>query len=167
MNIIASASVPPANRLIDSPTVDIAAIRAAGDDRYAQGYADGLHRALTARPAACPPWCSNDHRAEITTSSEVDALGFSLGLVHERVMVELTGLDPSTTTDPATVSVYVECTSERGEQADPPRVVVTVAEGTSGEYAGGTDVQGWTGSPAEARALAAALLAGAALVDPA
>ncbi|MEV7264206.1 hypothetical protein AB0N38_11710 [Micromonospora aurantiaca] len=159
-------------------------------DGYARGYADALGRVSDAdlltraaainpagvrrlaeniRSGACPPWCSYDHRAEVTSADELDADGFSLGLVHERVMVELTGLDPATTTDPATATVYVESTTEAGENGPEvitaPRVVLTVAEGPSGDFAGGEGVQGWTGTPAEARALAAALLAAAELVD--
>ncbi|MEU8371454.1 DUF6907 domain-containing protein [Micromonospora tulbaghiae] len=143
MTIIASASVPASNRLIDSPTVDITALRATG----------------------CPTWCSKDHRGHIT-----ECEGFSIGLVHERIVTEMTAVDPSTVTDPATATVYVESTTEVGESSGPevitaPRVVLTVTEGLSGDYAGGDGTQGWTGTPEQARALAAALVAAAALVD--
>ncbi len=142
MTIFASASVPAGNRLIDSPTVDLAAAR-----------------------SGCPPWCSKDHRGHLT-----ECEGFSVGLVHERIVTEATALDPATTTGPATATVYVESTTEVGESGGPevitaPRVVLTVAEGLSGDYAGGDGVQGWSGSPAQARRLAAALLAAAELVD--
>lgn len=270
MTIMASAPVPPSSRLIDADTTDLAATprpRPTGDDRYAEGYADGLQRALTARPAVpaaepgslaarvfhlthdrivagdpaptlpemadalgvtdgqildairhlitaatgidpavpvlprqrdarfsvmntaaradvelvelvelaaqrnpegvraladsirarqtvCPPWCSKDHRGQTTEVVE----GFTIGLVHERLTGELTGIDPATTSDPATAAVLVESTTEGGDVVEPARVVLTVAEGTEGAYAGGQDVQGWTGTPEQAEALAAALL---------
>ncbi|WFE44993.1 hypothetical protein [Verrucosispora sp. WMMD1129] len=148
-----------------------AQLAAAGsfDDGYAQGYADAVRHAVATfrarqdnpgRVAECPPWCSEDHRGVAT---EVD--GFSVGLGHERMLVELTGQDPAYFDAAATASVYVESTSERGEVTTAPRVVVSVAEGAEGHYPGSEGVQGWTGTPAQARAFAAALLAGADVLD--
>ncbi|MFY1703952.1 DUF6907 domain-containing protein [Micromonospora sp. WMMA1923] len=54
MGIIASRPVRSTDRISQQDTVDLAAIprpRPAVDDRYAGGYADGLHRAVTAGPA--------------------------------------------------------------------------------------------------------------------
>ncbi|SCF22517.1 DUF6907 domain-containing protein [Micromonospora mirobrigensis] len=195
MTIIASAPVPPASRLDDADTTDLRSIprpRPAADlldDRYAAGYADGLHRAFTAsRPvitdaelielathhnpagvhelaraitAGCPAWCTEDHRGQVTEQD-----GFSIGLVHERVLVELTAQDPSWSAEhAATATVYVEATTERGEVTTAPRVVLTVAEDDQGHWHGSENTEGWTGTPAEARRLAAALLAAAELVD--
>lgn len=201
-NIIASASVPPANRLIDADTTnltaiqrpadirfpmnapygsatdadDLALIQAAiranpaavreladairhGDGRYAEGYADGLSRAFAAlRPAGCPPWCSNDHRGQITEED-----GFTIGLGHERIVTELTAKDPAWTDKPATATVMVESTTEGSEVTTPTRVVVSIAEGTEGHYPGSEDVQGWTGTPEQAEQFAAALMAAAAI----
>ncbi|MET7705436.1 hypothetical protein [Micromonospora sp. NPDC005413] len=201
MKILASAPVPPANRLIDADTTDLTAIRLAdtnqgrfpvnapyaaaadaddleliqaamranpgavheladairhGDDRYAEGYVDGLQRALAARPAGCPPYCTEDHRGQVT---EVD--GFSIGLCHEVVVADLTSRDPSSTILPATARVLVESTSERGEVTTPTRVVLSIAEGLEGHYPGSEDVQGWSGTPAEVEQLAYALLSAA------
>ncbi|MEV4215158.1 hypothetical protein [Micromonospora sp. NPDC049662] len=127
-----------------------------GDSRYAEGYADGLQRALAARPAGCPPFCTEDHRGQVT---EVD--GFSIGLCHEVVVTDLTANEPSSTTGAATARVLVESTTERGEVTTPTRVVLTLAEGDTGHYAGGQDVQGWSGTPSEVEQLAHALLAAA------
>ncbi|MBM0232894.1 hypothetical protein JNW91_14105 [Micromonospora sp. STR1_7] len=199
MKILASASVPSENRLIDADTTNLTAIqrpatdgfpmnaayagrveagdleliRAAidanpaavreladairvGDSRYAEGYADGLQRALAARPPACPPYCTEDHRGQVT---EVD--GFSIGLCHEVVIADLTADEPSSTTGAATARVLVESTSERGEVTTPTRVVLTLVEGDTGHYAGGDGVQGWSGTPAEVEQLAHALLSAA------
>ncbi|MEV1331518.1 hypothetical protein AB0J20_18295 [Micromonospora costi] len=219
MNIIASAPVPPANRLNDAPTADLAAIRrnrpadsrfplngtyasrsaettpalldAASPefrDGYARGYADALGRAAAARPTitdadlvdlaahrnpagvhqlaetirnGCPPWCSEDHRGQVT---EVD--GFSLGLCHERVLTEVTALDPAWQDErPSTATVLVESTTERGEVITAPRIVLTVSADEQGHYVGTEDTEGWTGTPEQARALAAALVAAASLID--
>ncbi|MFG3301008.1 DUF6907 domain-containing protein [Micromonospora chersina] len=187
-HIIASAPVPAANRLIDADTADITAIRKADNagrfptnqpytgraavvhlpsaedvelvERAASADPVGVHQVAEAIRNGCPPWCSKDHRGHI---SEVD--GFSIGLVHERVVTELTAIDPTTFDDPATATVYVESTTETGEVITEQRVVLTVAEGASGDYAGGDGTQGWTATAAQARALAAALLAAAELVD--
>ncbi|MEU9516587.1 hypothetical protein [Micromonospora sp. NPDC048169] len=152
MTIMASAPVPPSSRLSDVDTTDLASI-----PRPRSASAEAIR-------TGCPPWCSKDHRGHIT-----ECEGFSIGLVHERIVTEMTAVDPSTVTDPATATVYVESTTEVGENGPEvitaPRVVLTVAEGPSGDFAGGEGVQGWTGSPAEARRLAAALLAAAELVD--
>ncbi|NES28939.1 hypothetical protein GCE86_19710 [Micromonospora terminaliae] len=195
MSIIASAPVPAANRLIDADTApNLTAIRrtdtnagrfptnqqytghaavvhlpSAEDvalvERAAAVNPTGVHQLADAIRTGCPPWCSKDHRGHI---SEVD--GFSIGLVHERIVSELTALDPTTFDDPATATVYVESTTEAGESAvaeliTAPRVVLTVAEGPEGDYAGGENTGGWSGTPEQARALAAALLAAADLVD--
>lgn len=199
MNIIASASVPPANRLNDADTTNLsaiqrpadirfpmnapyggrveaadlelieAAIRAnpaavreladairLGDSRYAEGYADGLQRALAARPTGCPAYCTEDHRGQV---SEVD--GFSIGLGHEVVVTDLTATDPAWMTQAATVRVLVESTTERGEVTTPTRVVLSIAEGDTGHYPGSEDVQGWSGTPEQVEQLAHAMLSAA------
>ncbi|KAB1932930.1 hypothetical protein F8271_25005 [Micromonospora sp. ALFpr18c] len=127
-----------------------------GDSRYAEGYADGLQRALAARPAGCPAYCTEDHRGQVT---EVD--GFSIGLCHEVVVADLTADDPSSTIAPATARVLVESTTERGEVITPTRVVLSIAEGDLGSYPGSEDTQGWSGTLDEVEQLAHALLAAA------
>lgn len=172
MSIIASASVPPANRLIDADTTDLSAIQRpadirfpmnapyasqpSGDDRYAEGYVDGMQRALAARPAGCPSYCTEDHRGQVTEQD-----GFSIGLGHEVVVTDLTATDPAWTNRPATARVLVESTSERGEVITPTRVVVSIAEGDTGHYPGSEDVQGWSGTPDQVEQLAHAMLAAA------
>ncbi|MEU1642030.1 hypothetical protein [Micromonospora zamorensis] len=158
MGIIASSSVPSANRLIDADTINLAAIQPqpTGDDRYAEGYVDGLQRALSARPPACPSYCTEDHRGFVDM---VD--GFSVGLGHEVVVLDLIADDPATTVESATARVLVESTSERGEVVTPTRVVLSIAEGTDGHYPGSEGVQGWSGTPAEVEQLAHALLSAA------
>ncbi|MCG5462164.1 hypothetical protein MED01_007042 [Micromonospora sp. MED01] len=123
---------------------------------YVEGYADGLQRALAARPADCPPFCTEDHRGQITEHD-----GFSIGLCHEVVVTDLTADEPSSTTGTATARVLVESTTERGEVTTPTRVVLTLVEGDTGHYAGGDGVQGWSGTPAEVEQLAHALLSAA------
>lgn len=135
-----------------------------GDDRYADGYVDGMQRTLAARPAACPAWCSHDHRGDIDTD---EATGWTLGLVHEQVLVELVGVDAATVEAPATVTVLIESTTEAGTVVTPARVMLTIAEGGQGGYPGSEGVQGWTGTPDQARALAAALVSAANLLDDA
>lgn len=159
MKILASASVPPANRLNDADTTNLTAIMRAAptaEDRYAEGYVDGLQRALSARPPACPSYCTEDHRGFVDM---VD--GFSVGLGHEVVVLDSTADDPATTVQSATARVLVESTSERGEVVTPTRVVLSIAEGTEGHYPGSEGVQGWSGTPAEVEQLAHALLSAA------
>lgn len=161
MTITASAPVPPAHRLIDADTTDLTAIRReatneAVKDAYANGYVDGLQRALAARPAGCPPFCTEDHRGQVTEHD-----GFSIGLCHEVVVLDLTADDASSTIASATARVLVESTSERGEVITPTRVVLSIAEGAEGHYPGSEDVQGWSGTPAEVEQLAYALLSAA------
>ncbi|MEV0214773.1 hypothetical protein [Micromonospora sp. NPDC050695] len=137
------------------------AIRRSGgldfNEGYAHGYADGLRRALDARPAGCPSYCSDDHRGQVT---EVD--GFSIGLVHERMLADLTAEDPAWSDNrPATARVFVESTTERGEVITPTRVVLSIAEGDRGSYPGSEDTQGWTGTPDEVEQLGYALLSAA------
>ena len=127
------------------------------DDRYAEGYADGMRRVLAARPAGCPSFCTDDHRGHVDV---VD--GFSIGLCHEVVVLDLTAEDPAWSGDrPATARVLVESTTERGEVITPARVVLSIAEGAEGHYVGSADVQGWSGTPAEVEQLAHALLSAA------
>lgn len=117
---------------------------------------DAYLRAGRPADAACPPYCSNDHRGEVT---EVD--GFTLGLVHERILAELTGQDPGwCKPHPTTATVLVESTTERGEVTTPTRVILTVAQGDEGSYSG-EDTEAWTGTVEQAEALAAALQAAA------
>jgi hypothetical protein len=123
---------------------------------YAHGYVDGMQRALAARPAGCPSYCTEDHRAHVDM---VD--GFSIGLGHEVVVTDLTADDAASTVAPATARVLVESTTERGEVITPTRVVLTLAEGVEGQYAGTQDTQGWSGTPAEVEQLAHALLSAA------
>ncbi|MEU8391516.1 hypothetical protein [Micromonospora sp. NPDC048843] len=127
-----------------------------GDNRYAEGYADGLQRALAARPAGCPSYCTEDHRGFV---GEVD--GFSIGLGHEVVVTDLTADDPATTVQMATARVLVESCTERGEVTTPTRVVLSIAAGSEGHYPGGENVQGWSGTPDEVEQLAHAMLAAA------
>ncbi|WP_446218820.1 DUF6907 domain-containing protein [Micromonospora sp. IBHARD004] len=108
----------------------------------------------------CPVWCRRDHSGE-----QVEVDGFLLGTVHDQVLAELPAGDPATYRDPATATVLVERSDEDGAVISPARVVLTVAEGPEGAYVGGEGVQGWTGSVEQARALAAALLAAAELVE--
>ncbi|MFI7607649.1 DUF6907 domain-containing protein [Micromonospora sp. NPDC049366] len=158
MNIFASAPVPPANRLIDAPTTDLAALRRnrPADSRFPT---NGTYVSRGARPTICPTWCSEDHRGQVT---EVD--GFSVGVGHEQIVLDLTASDPAWTSRPATARVLVESTTERGEVVTEPRIVLTVAEDDHGHYAGGEDVQGWTGTPEQAVALAYALIEAAAIL---
>ncbi|MFY1582889.1 hypothetical protein ACN267_32215 [Micromonospora sp. WMMD734] len=109
------------------------------------------------RPADCPPWCATDHTGEL---AEVD--GFSIGAGHERRLAELTAADGVSLDDPATATVLVESCTEQGRVTMPARVLLSVCEGSEGAYAGGEGVQGWAGTPDQAEALAAALLAAAA-----
>ncbi|GAA3765484.1 DUF6907 domain-containing protein [Micromonospora maritima] len=163
MTIFATAPVPASSRIIDADTTDLAAIRRDVEltGRAAAVNPSGVAQLAQAIRTGCPPWCSNDHRGQITEED-----GFSIGLVHERNLAEITALDPQHFHPrPATVSVYIESSTEAGEPADPARLVMTVAEGAEGQYHGSLDTGGWTGTPAQARALAAALLAGADLVD--
>lgn len=188
MTVTASAKVPAGSRLIDADTAGLvpvqrpasnqgpwpvnpshvegrAAVPSAADlelvERAARRNPEGVHRLAEAIRTGCPPWCSEDHRGQVT-----DVDGFSLGLVHERTLAELTAQDPSWHGDhPATATVLVESTTERGEVITPARVVLTVAEGAEGAYVGSENTEGWTGTPAQARALAASLLAAAELVD--
>ncbi|GGR78656.1 hypothetical protein GCM10010169_23550 [Micromonospora fulviviridis] len=209
MSIIASASVPAANRLIDADTApNLTAIRrpdtnqgrfptnqpytgraavpveppaavmelARKVDRLVVGTnltddevaarlgvtADEAFDAYEAfdnyrqafRPAGCPPYCSEDHRGEVT---EVD--GFTIGLVHERILAELTGQDPGWHRDhPATAVVRIESTTEGSEVTTPTRIVLSVSDGDEGAY-DGQDTQAWTGTVEQAEQLAQALLA--------
>ncbi|MGC5329798.1 hypothetical protein [Micromonospora sp. DT62] len=117
-------------------------------------------RDLGVFPAApCPAWCDRDHAGEVV---EVD--GFTLGTVHERVLAEVTADHAAWCDRPATASVYVERSDERGLVVTPTRVVLCVAEGAEGVRAGTEDTEGWAGTPEQAEALAEALLAGARVV---
>ncbi|WP_200210903.1 DUF6907 domain-containing protein [Micromonospora coerulea] len=138
MSIIASAPVPAASRLVDAPTLNLTALR----------------------PTGCPSWCSEDHRGQVT-----DVDGWSIGVGHERILAELPAQDPAWIDRAATATVLVESTTDSGQVVTEPRVLLSVAEGPEGHYPGSEDVQGWTGTPGQARALAAALLAAAELVD--
>ncbi|MBQ1060071.1 hypothetical protein [Micromonospora sp. C41] len=190
MTITASAPVPESSRLTDADTADLAAIRRAGTNsgRFPtnQPYTgraagdlelvelarlrnpEAVHRLAEAirereagnRPPACPAWCSQDHRGQITEED-----GFTIGLVHELNLAEITALDPQHfRPQPATVSVYIESSTEAGEPTDPARIVMTVAEGAEGQYHGSIDTGGWTGTPEEAEQLAHALLAAARIL---
>ncbi|MFI7429797.1 DUF6907 domain-containing protein [Micromonospora sp. NPDC049836] len=134
MAILASAPVPAASRLVDAPTL----------------------RSLPL-PALCPVWCTDDH-----TNDPTDINGFTIGQVHERVMVELPSQDPAWIDKPATAAVWVESTTEAGEVTTPTRVVLSIAEGPEGAHPGEQGCQGWTGTPEQIEELAGALMAAAA-----
>ncbi|MEV5689926.1 DUF6907 domain-containing protein [Micromonospora globbae] len=166
MTVIAHAPVPTSSRLIDADTINLTAVRrpsvedAQLVDLAARRDPAGVHQLAEAIRTGCPPWCSEDHRGQVT---EVD--GWSLGLAHERILAELPAQDPAWTNQAATATVLVESTTDGGQVVTEPRVVLSVAEGPEGHYPGSENVQGWSGTPAEVRALAAALLAAAALLD--
>ncbi|MEV4820259.1 hypothetical protein [Micromonospora sp. NPDC049274] len=156
MSIIASAPVPPSQHLGDADTTDLALIQAA-----IRVNPDAVRQLATAIHRDCPPWCA----IETHTENEAKIDGFLIGEQHERILTELTGGNPCWTNESATATVMVESTTEGGQVVTAPRVVLSVAEGAEGQYPGGEGVQGWTGTPAQARALAAQLLAAADLVD--
>lgn len=109
----------------------------------------------------CPPWCTHGHDGEpIVIEGD-----WTLGVVHEQILAELPAQDPGLIHGDATVTVMVESSSEDGQAINAPRLLVTIAEGHKGGYVGSAGVQGWSGTPAQARALAAALVAGAGLLD--
>lgn len=155
MGILASAPVPAANRLIDADTATgLTVIRRTGTSNQ------GRWPMNQSRPAFCPTWCRRDHTGEVTEYE-----GFTIGTLHEQVLTELDALDPAWVTRTATAAVLVERSDEAGEVITPTRVVLNIAEGPIEGINTPLVTQGWTGTPAQARALAAALLAAAELVD--
>ncbi|MDG4788075.1 hypothetical protein O7626_19375 [Micromonospora sp. WMMD1102] len=117
--------------------------------------------ALQARQQSqgCPPWCPRDHGGEQVVE------GITIGVTHERVLGEVTAEHPAWTDSQSTARVYLETSTEAGTVTGPPAVIITVTEGIDGSYAGEQGVEGWSGTAAQARQLAAALLAGADLLD--
>lgn len=195
MTIIASAKVPAGNRLIDADTMPLprprhlqavitaehcptcgevfhperpgageqcrrCAYDAALVERAAKSNPEGVHQLAEAIRTGCPPWCTSNHAGEV---AGVD--GFTIGQVHEQIVTELPAADPAYLNRAATAVVLVERSDEAGEVITPTRLILAVAEGPEGAHPGEQDVQGWTGTPEQARALAAALLAAAELVD--
>lgn len=116
----------------------------------------------TGAPAAAgphPSWCDHDH-----TGEAIEFEGVSIGIVHERVLAEVTGAHGAWTDQQATASVYVERSDECGEVVTPTRVVLCVAEGPEGVKHGSQDSEAWSGTPEQAEDLAAALLEAARIV---
>jgi hypothetical protein len=112
---------------------------------------DGLSTAEGTTDAVCPAWCTRDHTDDDPQH----------GTQHERILTELTAQDPAYLGDPVTALVYVERYDENGVTFTAEQVVVSLAEGPEAHYPGSEGVQGWTGSPEQADALAAALIEGA------
>lgn len=114
-----------------------------------------------------PTWCERNHGNE-----EISFDGRAIGAFHERRVARLVSDDPMSTTGSATAAVYVEsCDDEQGRPAadSPPRVVLTLGDGSYGEdfpVHGSVGVQGWSAPVEHVRALAAALLAACDLIAP-